>query len=212
MTTSLEYAYLRNRIKRLLKCSKTETMYFLLLAIEGAVTALEANTNQFLGHSSEVAVIAGTFAQKIGLSDKDIYTIKISALLHDIGKAILAPLVVSKPECDEQSINLCLKHADIGALIIRRITARADIADTVLCHHAHWDGTGYPCSLSGKDIPLGSRIISLANTYQVMTAGDYGRYGRHPRIALAAIRRLSGTQFDPALARQFVDIGGHALW
>jgi len=202
-----EMARLAARINNLAITLNSEREQTLLATIEGLVNALEAKDSYTYGHSSEVATLVSDICQALTLPETEAFSISFAAILHDIGKIGVPDKVLNKegPLTDVEWV-LVKQHPATGSRIISGIPSLENIAKTVLHHHARWDGKGYPSSLAGDDIPLGSRIIAVADSFQAMTSDRSYRRGMPVDTALAEIKRCSGTQFDPAIVEIFVQI------
>lgn len=199
-----EVALLANRLNRLAVNLASEREEMLLSAIESLVAALEAKDTYTYGHSSQVSAMAYATARQIGLSEQELFTVRIAALLHDIGKIGIPDQVLNKPgRLDEEERRLIEQHPEIGAKILAGIPALARVTEMVKYHHARWDGKGYPEALAGEEIPLGARIIAVADTYQAMTSDRPYRKGLGQDIALTELKRCAGSQLDPALVEAF---------
>ncbi|MDT8899652.1 HD-GYP domain-containing protein [Anaeroselena agilis] len=184
----------------------------LVSAIEALVAALDAKDAYTYGHSSEVALIAERMAEYMGQSEEDLFRIRFAALLHDIGKIGVPDSILNKHGPLSHEERACIQqHPKLGAKIIAGIPAMHDIAEIILHHHECWDGRGYPEGLAGSHIPLGARIIAIADAYQAMTSDRPYRKGMSRDEAMAEICRCSGTQFDPALVAVFQRTGGRGV-
>ncbi|VBB07524.1 Hypothetical protein LUCI_2773 [Lucifera butyrica] len=180
-----------------------ENMLFSVIA--ALVRALEAKDPYTFGHSSEVAEIAVQIAEKMNLTEQEIFKINVAAILHDIGKIGISDVILHKTGgLNETEWEQIKRHPAIGSAIIRGIPALTDVTQMVLHHHARWDGKGYPYSLAGEDIPLGARIIAVADSFQAMISDRPYRKGKSTTEALDEIQRCSGTQFDPRVAESFL--------
>jgi methyl-accepting chemotaxis protein len=194
----------------------TEREQTFLSIIEALVIALESKDDYTHAHSVEVAEIAAKVSQELGLTEHEQFNIKFAALLHDIGKIGIPDYVLNKQAAltEEEWGKMC-QHPVIGAKIIRTIPKMNDIADMVCYHHERWDGKGYPSLLAGEDIKLGSRIISVADTFQAMTSDRPYRKAMPKEQAIDEICRCAGTQFDKkvveAFLRIYTSIGHSAL-
>jgi putative nucleotidyltransferase with HDIG domain len=158
-------------------------------------------------HSAAVARYAREVARLLGLSEREQELIHTAGLFHDIGKFIFpdAILVADRKLTDEEW-EIVKLHPEQGAKLVRRIEGYGNVADIVLSHHERVDGSGYPYGLSGEHIPLGSRILAAADTYDVMTARDSYRDPVSSEEALAELRRVAGTQLDPLVVNTFVEL------
>jgi putative nucleotidyltransferase with HDIG domain len=161
-------------------------------------------------HSAAVARYARELARLLGLSEREQELIHTAGLFHDIGKFIFPDsiLVADRKLTDEEWETVKL-HPEQGAKLVRRIEGYGPVADIVLSHHERIDGRGYPYGLSADQIPLGSRILAAADTYDVMTARDSYRDPVSSEEALAELRRVAGTQLDPMVVDVFIDMIEH---
>jgi HD-GYP domain-containing protein (c-di-GMP phosphodiesterase class II) len=180
-------------------------MMGLLHSLTSAVDAKDAYT---CGHSERVAALAKQLTVEAGLSDTLAERIYMAGLLHDVGKIGVPESVLQKagrltPEEFEQM----KRHPAIGARILQDIKQISDMIPGVLHHHERYDGNGYPGKLSGENIPIMGRIICLADCFDAMTSNRTYRKALPLEVALAEIRRCSGTQFDPVLTESFLKIG-----
>jgi putative nucleotidyltransferase with HDIG domain len=158
-------------------------------------------------HSAAVARYAREVARLLGLSEREQDLIHTAALLHDIGKFIFPDsiLVADRKLTDEEWETVKL-HPEQGAKLVRRIEGYGPVADIIISHHERVDGKGYPHGIGGDDIPLGSRIISVADTYDVMTSRDSYRRPVSTEAAIMELRRVAGTQLDPLVVEHFVEM------
>jgi HD-GYP domain-containing protein (c-di-GMP phosphodiesterase class II) len=145
--------------------------------------------------------------EKLDLPPKVIETIRHAALLHDIGKIGVRDAVLLKPgRLNDEEFNHIKRHAALGAMILQNVEHLRDVADVVRHHHEKWDGTGYPHRLKGEDIPLGSRIICIADAFDAMITTRPYREGMPIDVAVSELVRGKGTQFDEKLVDVFVDL------
>jgi len=161
-------------------------------------------------HSAAVARYAREVARLLGLSEREQEVIHTAGLLHDIGKFIFPDsiLMAARRLTPEEWVTVRL-HPEQGAKLVRRIEGYGPVADIILSHHERIDGDGYPYGLSGDDIPLGSRILAAADTYDVMTARDSYQDPVSSQAALAELRRVSGDQLDAQIVDVFVEMIEH---
>jgi HD-GYP domain-containing protein (c-di-GMP phosphodiesterase class II) len=179
-------------------------MMGLLHSLTSAVDAKDAYT---CGHSERVALLSRHLAGLAGRPDNEIERIYMAGLLHDVGKIGVPESVLQKTgKLTPEEFDQMKKHPEIGARILADVKQVEDIIPGVLYHHERYDGKGYPTGLAGKNIPLMGRIICLADCFDAMTSNRTYRKALPLEVALAEIRRCSGTQFDPELAETFLKI------
>jgi putative nucleotidyltransferase with HDIG domain len=155
-------------------------------------------------HSAAVARYSREVAAMMGLSEREQDLIHTAALLHDIGKFILPDSVLfADRKLTQDEWELIKLHPEQGAKLVERIEGYGPVAEIVLHHHEKYAGGGYPTGIAGDEIPLGARIISAADTYDVMTSRDSYRRPVSSEAALAELRRVAGTQLDPAVVDVF---------
>jgi putative nucleotidyltransferase with HDIG domain len=155
-------------------------------------------------HSAAVARYARQVAAMMGLSEHEQDLIHTAGLLHDIGKFILPDSVLfADRKLTDDEWELIKLHPEQGAKLVERIEGYGPVAEIVMHHHERFSGGGYPAAIAGEEIPLGSRIISVADTYDVMTSRDSYRRPVSSEAALAELRRVAGTQLDPQVVEVF---------
>jgi putative nucleotidyltransferase with HDIG domain len=157
-------------------------------------------------HSAAVARYAREVAEAAGLSQDEQELAHTAGLVHDIGKAIFTDeLLTSAGPLSDEQYAMIRRHPDEGARILSRVRGYEEIAEIVRAHHERMDGSGYPRGLAGEEIPVISRIISVADTYDAMTARDSYRNPVPHEAAVDELRRVSGTQLDPRFVELFLD-------
>ena len=157
-------------------------------------------------HSQRVSEICQNIGRAIGFSEINISKLKVVGLLHDIGKIAIEEGILNKPgKLTEQERNEIKRHPDIGYRILSSSNEMLELADCVLAHHERWEGTGYPKGLKGEAIPKVARIIALADSYDAMTSERSYRKAMSEEEALIEIRNNAGTQFDPVIAKIFIE-------
>lgn len=155
-------------------------------------------------HSAAVARYSREVAAMLGLDEREQDLIHTAALLHDIGKFILPDSVLfANRKLTDEEWELIKLHPEQGAKLVERIEGYGPVAEIVLHHHERFCGGGYPAGIAGEEIPLGARILSVADTYDVMTSRDSYRRPVSPEAALAELRRVAGTQLDPRVVAAF---------
>ncbi len=156
------------------------------------------------GHSARVARYVRQIAVQLCLPDEDTETIVFAASLHDIGKIGVPDHVLLKPgELEASEFAWIHKHPEWGWMALRNVNGFQDAALLVLHHHERLDGRGYPSRLKGMEIPLGSRLIAVADSYDALTTDRPYRSGRTHDEAVAELLRCAGTQFDPQVIHAF---------
>jgi putative nucleotidyltransferase with HDIG domain len=158
-------------------------------------------------HSAAVAHYAREIAAAIGMSEEEQEVVHTAALLHDIGKFNLPDdILKADVPLGEADWELIRSHPEEGARLVAHLEGYAAAAELVRTHHERFDGKGYPCGLARTQIPLGARIISAADTYDVLTARDSYRKPVSSAQAIDELRRVAGTQLDPAVVSVFIDL------
>jgi putative nucleotidyltransferase with HDIG domain len=156
------------------------------------------------GHSNQVALYAGAIAEKMNIPPDEQAIIVKAALVHDLGKVGILDSIVSKPEkLTDEEYNILRRHPLIGAQILGRTKGLQEVVPLVKYHHEHWDGGGYPTGLKGEAIPIGARILGLADALDAMLSDRPYRPTRSLNAVMEEIERYSGKQFDPKVAAAF---------
>ena len=175
-------------------------------AIESLVGALEAKDKYTAGHSRRVTKVAVDTGMALGLSGEELENLRWAALLHDIGKIGIDPSVQNKPgSLTPTEYNYILTHCTIGPGIVEPLVNET-IVEAIRHHHDSYDGTGIGQTVYGKDIPLGARILAVADSFDAMTSDRPYRSAMPAIKAIAEIKRCSGIQFDPAVVNAFMKI------
>ncbi len=157
-------------------------------------------------HSERVANISEKIGESLKLSKDDINELKMAATFHDIGKISIPDAILDKPnKLTQDEYEIIKTHTENGYQILRAADEYSDLAIDALYHHEWWNGKGYPEGISGEEIPLFSRIISIADTFEAITSNRPYRKAKTKEFAIAEIKKYSGTQFDPRLVDVFVN-------
>jgi len=158
-------------------------------------------------HSAAVARYSREIASELGLSERDQEVVHTAALLHDIGKFIFPDSILfAETKLSDEDFNIIRRHPEQGARLVSRIDGYGPVAEIILAHHERIDGDGYPSGLSNEQIPLAARIISVADTYDVMTSRDSYRRPVSSREAIAELRNVSGAQLDGRVVETFIGL------
>lgn len=175
-----------------------ELIHQMLLSLSSTIDAKDEYTQ---GHSRRVAVYSTKIGTKLGMTHREIESLYRTAMLHDIGKIGVSDVVLRKNgKLTDAEYDIIKRHSVIGYDILRSITVMPEIANGCLHHHEKYDGSGYPDGLKGKDIPIFSRIIAVADSLDAMTSDRSYRSAMSMHEALDEIKRCKGTQFDPKIA------------
>lgn len=153
-------------------------------------------------HARDVADIAVRIARAMRLTEENVRMIRIAGLLHDIGKIGISGGIIRKPgelTADEKSA--MKQHPVIGADIMQPVELLSDAADLVRHHHEHYDGSGYPGGLTEDNIPIGSRIVFVADAFNAMTTDRPYRGARSKQEAMRILKDHAGRQFDPVVVK-----------
>ena len=180
----------------------TELRELFFGSVSALSQAIDAKDGFTRGHADRVSRIAGATAREMGVSEREIEQIELAALLHDIGKIGVEDRILLKPSrLDPAERALMQRHPIYGASILEPSSALRPLVPLVLHHHENYDGTGYPEGLKGEMIPLGSRIIIVADAYEAMTSDRVYRKAPGHDKAMEQLNRHKGTQFDPKVVR-----------
>jgi diguanylate cyclase (GGDEF)-like protein/putative nucleotidyltransferase with HDIG domain len=173
------------------------------LAAAGLARAVDARDAYTGEHSAEVGELAARIAARMGFESDEVELIRLAGSLHDVGKLAIPEDVLRKPGPLNEAERLVLeRHPQIGFRMLDSLGVEP-VATWVLHHHERWDGAGYPERLSGDDIPLGARILFVADAYDAMTTGRVYRGPLTHEDAVFELERCAGTQFDPNVVEAF---------
>ena len=164
------------------------------------------NNNIPATHSRRLSVISTKFGEILKLNKKETLELDLLATLHDIGMLSLSDdIIFKKGKLSEKEWVEIRKHPEVGYNIANSSQDIKDIAEFILCHHERWDGKGYPRGLEGKNIPYIARVFSILDAFDVMTDDRPYKKAKPIEVAFDVIANNAGTQFDPDLAKLFVD-------
>jgi HD-GYP domain-containing protein (c-di-GMP phosphodiesterase class II) len=145
----------------------------------------------------------------MGYSEKELGELELAAVLHDVGKIAVPESILNKPgKLTDPEFKLIQEHPVRGEAILSPVIELKQIGRIVRAHHERYDGTGYPDKLKGREIPLGARIMAIADTYDSITSERPYRKAASHRYAVKEIIKCSGTQFDPEVVEAFLEIAG----
>jgi diguanylate cyclase (GGDEF)-like protein/putative nucleotidyltransferase with HDIG domain len=167
--------------------------------------AIDAKDHYTQGHSQKVSAYAALIAEALGMSDLEVEEIRLGGILHDIGKVAIPENILNKSgPLNPDEWDTMKSHVTFGAKILDPLTPLARIREMVLHHHEYFDGSGYPDGLSREEIPLGARIIAVADAYDTITSDRTYKKARAAEQALAELERCSNAQFDGKIVALFV--------
>jgi len=176
----------------------------MLTVLTGAIEARDPYTQ---GHSARVTALAEEIALRLGWSEERLESLRVGGPLHDIGKLAVSDHVLRKEgSLEEHELAEIRKHPKAGARLILRVAALREAIPYVLYHHERWDGAGYPTGKAGEEIPLEARVLAVADAFDAMTSDRPYRRALGRAEALAEVERCAGTQFDPQIARVFLEL------
>jgi putative nucleotidyltransferase with HDIG domain len=171
------------------------------------IRSLDLRDRMTARHSAAVAHYSREIAMAIGMSPDEQEIVHTAGLLHDIGKFSLPdPILKADVPLSDDDWLLIRSHPEEGARLVSYVEGYEDAAELVHAHHERFDGNGYPRGLAATEIPLGARIISVADTYDVMTSRDSYRRPVSSKEAVAELHRVAGTQLDPAVVSVFTEL------
>jgi putative nucleotidyltransferase with HDIG domain len=180
------------------------TSYQIEQSIQILVHFLQDKCLDLYHHSLSVQSTAYSLAQSLSLSEAEISTVEMAALLHDIGKIMLPDDILQKAgKLTQQEFETLKQHSASGAQLLQQMKMPEKMIPLVYHHHERWDGSGYPDGIAGNTIPLGARIIALSDAFDAMTSNRPYQSPRTSAEALAELQRCAGTQFDPFLTNHF---------
>jgi putative two-component system response regulator len=175
-------------------------------SLKSLALALEAKDKYTSGHSQRVADIAVKIARKLKMSPEEIERLSFASLVHDIGKIGIKEAIINKEGglTDEEYIYIST-HSVIGENILTPVIEDKEILKMVRHHHERYDGRGYPDGLSGQQIPLGARILAVADMFDAMTSDRPYRKSVSHEVAMGELKRHASTQFDPQVVDAFIE-------
>jgi len=209
------------------KSSETETLDDILIAAEDSMSKqklLESRSahSSIIGsikvimfeksqeteeHAERLVQLSKSIGVAMSLSDDQLNELELLSTLHDIGKMSIPAAILSKPgKLNDEEWREMKKHPEVGFRIAQATSELVPIAKYILCHHERWDGKGYPQGLVGEQIPLLSRIVSIADSYDAMTNDRAYRAAMTKKEAAEEIKKCSGTQFDPEITQLFLNL------
>jgi HD-GYP domain-containing protein (c-di-GMP phosphodiesterase class II) len=184
-----------------------ETFYGISMALAEALEKRDYYTG---GHTNRVSAYCMAIGGRLNLGEKEMESLWLASILHDIGKIGVEDRVLQKPgQLDAVEFALMSRHSEYGSEILSHLKSHRTVIPGVRSHHEKYDGNGYPDSLKGSDIPLVARIIAVADAFDAMTSDRPYRNALSHRQAFAELERCRGTQFDPDVVDAFLATNKH---
>ena len=181
-------------------------------AIQAMALSLFVHRRSTAEHTSRVAGYVRILAEGLGFGEDDVAVFEAAAVLHDLGKIAVPDEVLNKPSSlTPAERRVIRRHSAIGAEMVGAVDAFAQIATMVRHHHERMDGTGYPDGLHGDAIPLGSRLIAIADTFDAITSDRPYRLARSADAALAELEAAADSQLDGAFVARFIALARHGF-
>jgi HD-GYP domain-containing protein (c-di-GMP phosphodiesterase class II) len=181
-------------------------------ALSSLVDIVELRDPYTAGHSRRVAESARELAVWMGLTGEEADLIETAGRVHDLGKLAMSPALLSKQgPLDDEEWRQVRQHPVNGAAILARFAGYRECSHLVRHHHEHWDGSGYPAGLAGEAIPLGSRILAVADAFDAMTSTRAYRPAQGPDAAMRILERGAGEQWDPRVVAAFLECRRQAI-
>ena len=173
--------------------------------VSSIMATLYAKSQETEAHGQRIGRFCRMMGEQLGLSPKELNDLQLLSKLHDIGKIGIDDSILNKPgKLSEEEWEIMKQHPEIGHNIAMSTLQLEHIAGYILHHHERWDGAGYPIGLKGQEIPVLSRILSIADAFDAMTEDRVYRKAMTYEAAIREIERNAGTQFDPEITRLFV--------
>lgn len=208
MTSTQDEVYklikeVEERVYRQKLLEKNSVRSSMMLSLKEGLEAKNMETEE---HTERVEIYASVIGKNLGLKTSQMDELLLAARLHDIGKIAIDEEILQKPgRLTKEEFEVMKTHAEKGYRIINAASELVNVAKCVLTHHERWDGGGYPLGIAGEEIPLLSRIISVADSFDVMTHERVYKKAMTKEEAVEELIRCSGTQFDPFIVKIFID-------
>lgn len=173
-----------------------------IVTLAGAIDAKDPYTR---GHSQRVMELTLLAGSSLVLSTEEMETLEYASILHDIGKIVVDSQILTKPaSLTPSEWNIMREHPAIGANLLKKIPFLEKASELVRCHHERYDGTGYPDRLKGEEIPMGARLIAIADAFDTMTTSRSYRSALNIEYAIRELKNGAGTQFCPVAVKAFI--------
>ena len=184
-----------------------------LRAVRTLTAALHAHDPETARHAQRVTRLSLRLGAALGLGPADLFTLRLGALLHDLGKLCVSRRILGKPAAlDAAEMEVIRRHPELGAGLVGRFGPLRRALPIVRSHHERLDGSGYPDGLAGESIPLLARVVAITDAFDAITSDRPYRRGATAAEALGVLARSSGGHFDPRLVEAFgLVVGGRVV-
>lgn len=173
-------------------------------AVDALISAVAERDKFARGHSERVTDYSIEIGKGMSLNTEELTNLRYAASLHDVGKIAISSRILNKlGKLTADEVAIMRRHSLIALRILEKIEGLEGSLPIIRHHHERWDGGGYPDGLKAEDIPLGARIVAVAEAYDILTSDVPWRDAYSHSTAMAEIERCSGTQFDPAVVEAF---------
>lgn len=187
------------------RAASTELMQTYDATLAGWARALELRDLETAGHCQRVSDVAGRLAGRAGMPEDGLNDLYRGSLLHDVGKIGVPDRILLKPgKLTAEEFSHMQRHTTYAHDLLVHIPFLRKALEIPYCHHERWDGSGYPRGLKGEEIPLSARVFSVVDVFDALTSDRCYRPGWSRHSALDYIRRMAGTEFDPAIVEAFL--------
>jgi HD-GYP domain-containing protein (c-di-GMP phosphodiesterase class II) len=191
-------------IEQLRKAANENHLLF-INSVRMLAAAIDAKDPYTRGHSERVGRYSVAIGKNLGLPEKEMRNLRVSALLHDVGKIGIDDRILRKPGAlSEDEFEVMKQHPAKGAAIMSGVAQLIDIIPGMKYHHEKWSGGGYPDGLEGEQIPMQARIVAIADTFDAMTTNRPYQKAMELNYVVEKIRSFAGTRFDPRVVEAFV--------
>ncbi|MFW6268570.1 MAG: diguanylate cyclase domain-containing protein [Bacillota bacterium] len=206
-TSTNIYQIIQKAEDRMYDNKRTESKSAKSHILTALLKTMEEKSNETKEHAVRMQKMAKSLGKKLDLSPSEMDKLSLLAALHDIGKVTISKKILNKKEdLVKEEWETIKKHPEVASHIIAATKEFGHISEEISAHHEHWDGSGYPNGLEGKEIPYLARIISIIDAYDVMTNDRPYKKTLSKKQALKEIERCAGSQFDPELANEFIKL------
>jgi putative nucleotidyltransferase with HDIG domain len=202
----IDNVLIMTEIKERNRTLEAEARQAFVATVRSLISLLAVKDNYTGEHSNMMVDLAELLALNLGLRETEVVTIKLGALLHDIGKIGVPESILLKPaRLTSEETAIMRRHVDYGAQALEGMPHMEHVRAIVQHHHEWWNGGGYPSGLKGNAIPLGARIVAVVDAYDAMTSNRPYRQGLPQTVAVERLRAANRIQFDPTLVEKFAE-------